>query len=236
MRSELRDALQIPPDASPAEAARICGEYYAVYRGVYENCGDPLARSLAQERIRLLETAAAEEGIPLSAAPVCRTDRPQEILPGATEAWLSGCKGRLTRSQYEAKLRELESMPESAEKHYLMGCIRLNAVNYGANTLEDVAVCFDRALALDGDNVAYRLAVRELKNAKDAYSAKLEEVSEQAKDAHDKEIHDVEAQATRQKVLEVLKTVGKGVGAALAAIAAGVAVVFAAICDCADGC
>ena len=236
MRSELRETLQIPPDASPAETARICNEYYAVYSGICNTCSDPMVRSLAQERIRLLKAAAAQEGVSLSAAPACAAAPAAVPAPGEMEAWLSGCGEKLSRSQYEEKLREAERLPESAEKHYLLGCLRLNSVNYGANSAKDVTACFERALALDGDNLAYRAALQGMKDAWKAYSDKVNELSEDAKDAQDKVIHTREAEAMREKVYAILKKVGTGIGGAFAAIAVGIAAVFAFVCECAGDC
>ena len=236
MRSELREALRIPDSATPAEAARVCGAYYALYRAVADTCADPFARSLAQERIRLLEASAAEEGVALSAAPAVNTDPPRELSPGQTELWLSGVGARLPRSQYESKLKELERMPESAEKYYLLGCVRLNAVNYGAETVEGVARCFDRALALDGENVAYRLAVNALEDARRDYADRLNRFKEDASAELDEKIHAAEAEAIRQKVWTVVKKIGTGLAAVLGAAAAAVAGAIALICECSDGC
>ena len=51
------------------ETARICNEYYAIYKNIYETSPDPLVRDMARERILALEKAAAAESVYLSYSP-----------------------------------------------------------------------------------------------------------------------------------------------------------------------
>lgn len=235
MSATLRDILHISTAATDAEVARICNEYYAIYKSILAAAGDPQVRALAQERILALEAAAKAESVTLSVNGIASVETPSDACFTEAQEVLSDAGKGLSDAELRRRYSALEAMPESAEKHYLLACLIMarKGLTQREKTVNAAKHIAD-AVSLDGSNLAYTAISEGLRDAIKVYNGELEEWQQAENYRITKAMVDAENAEKRRKFLAVAKKVGKVLLSILGAVGTALLAVIGCICECAD--
>jgi hypothetical protein len=235
MSATLRDILHISAAASDADVARVCNEYYAIYKSILATAGDPQVRALAQERILALEAAAQVESVALSVYGITSVETPADVCFTEAQEVLSGAGEGLSDSEYRRHFAAVKAMPESAEKHYLLACLIMarKGLTQREKTVNAAKHIAD-AVSLDGSNLAYTAISKGLEDAISVFNGELAAWKAEKAEEAAHEIIRIENEKRWKKFLEISRKVGKALLWILGGIGTALLAVIGCICECAD--
>ena len=235
MSATLRDILHISTAATDAEVARVCNEYYAIYKSILAAAGDPQVRALAQERILALEAAAKAESVTLSVNGIASGETPSDACFTEAQEVLSDAGKGLSDAELRRRYSALEAMPESAEKYYLLACLILAQKKPSQQErTRQAAELIAEAVKQDGSNLAYTAISEGLEKAIENFNRELEAWQQAENYRITKARMDAENAEKRRKFLAVAKKVGTVLLGILGAIGTALLAVIGCICECAD--